>query len=378
MDTHLESIKASWESEYGNLTNNKIPKPRIVCPECSNDLVICWGDIITKPYIRHIGEGHTINQCSIRLSGGESGIHLLSKKMLKKFLDEGGMILCNNLIFSCDGNEVQLEHRSNGCVMDMYWKNIDCKEYCIEIYHSSLTKTVDNRRHTTWVEVTAEEVLQILMQINDDTESISLTNILQSHLFVSSPTKVEKEENKNILTSNGISSFSSEGVKIGLEYGILKKLESNQIPTITKILCELSIGFIPIVMIKYVGDKNHKFKSYSKCLMCSQRSSKPLCSSCYKNHVEGKRQRNGWYGKYIKGDTTRIKTIVSWLEKEQPIEYPGGYPCFKCEKYDDDEDLDLQYHQKDFGIYESYIKYKNLYYPFCYACVVKEFGHMYL
>lgn len=151
----LNAIKHRHESD-----GKMYPRPKIECPECGNECVVCWGPKINV-YLRHPPE--SIKKCKV---SKESIEHMLAKKLLCEYLSSGGSVCVEH----DNGN------RSTVPVLHS-WKqeasHVDCRydiggysdkeslEYGIEIWRSHKTTNVAPRT-VTWIEVRSRDVLELL------------------------------------------------------------------------------------------------------------------------------------------------------------------------------------------------------------------------
>ena len=159
------------------------PRPTIKCPKCEKDTILCWGTK-RKPYLRH--KNSTCG--SDKKSNGESALHLLAKRMLCEFLNNGNKVTFNTNCGNCKSKiseitapsdkswklEYTLQNNSGSVRFDIaavYENPI----FGIEIYktHRAISNTL--RNIIPWVEVDAIDVLDKLDGFSG--EIIFLTDI---------------------------------------------------------------------------------------------------------------------------------------------------------------------------------------------------------
>lgn len=158
-----------------NINNNELvkktinsgklyPRPKEKCDICNDEVVLCWGDEIQKPYWRHTTKIENIDH----KPNGESINHRYSKQMLMEYLNSGKKCsfkhLCNNklIIPKLDltfKNEVS--YKNIRFDIGGFDKN-DKLVFGIEIMYTHKTSNINPRNDIDWVEIKADDVIELL------------------------------------------------------------------------------------------------------------------------------------------------------------------------------------------------------------------------
>lgn len=192
------------------------PRPKETCSDCQGVIILCWGEIIKKPYWRHksaSGTGHTP-------SNGESLTHKMAKQYIKNHLERGGTItlhckghipgemtvISNNnrsdmgirdhtstsisllnhkKIFNlprCHTVSEEVRYRSPSGAISIFDVAVVpptsdlSTAYGIEIYNTHRVTNIEGREAIVWFEVSAESVLDQL-DTTQTPHNITLDNI---------------------------------------------------------------------------------------------------------------------------------------------------------------------------------------------------------
>src|SRR5512133_1701791 len=157
------------------------PRPTDTCDECKEAIQLCWGEVITTPYWRHVpgpgggGVGEPKPKCT---GASESATHRLAKRLLLEYLASGSTVVVSR---TCEKHPHT--HRgfvfgtaparrfcgdfrdpARNCVWDIATVDTSAGDkvvFGIEVY---VTREADRlaRDGMPWVEVDATQVLDML------------------------------------------------------------------------------------------------------------------------------------------------------------------------------------------------------------------------
>lgn len=226
------------------------PRPKINCPTCDNNLILCWGPK-TDPYFRH----EITVDCDIKPKKVEESLfHNLAKKLLCENLNKGIKITfvrkcvkCNNkfnithssiLIWEC---EKRIDSNGNVGVLDIAGFEDGDIIFGIEIYYKHRTNNIKAREGIEWVELDTEEVLDevyreeiekhiILTDIRLFTCDDCINHIQSKNELVKQEEYLKKQESERLEKAIQLHRIHLAECEKG--YNILTKLKYNSRKTI--------------------------------------------------------------------------------------------------------------------------------------------------
>lgn len=105
------------------MIQKQYPRPRVRCQECNENMILCWGETITTPYLRHES---TSQNCT---SNSVSEFHKMSQELLTKFLNTGGTVIFTKKCGCCEDiivkpnlvyfKEYQYKYKDKTCIYDI-------------------------------------------------------------------------------------------------------------------------------------------------------------------------------------------------------------------------------------------------------------------
>lgn len=186
----MNHLKSNHEA-----TGRSYPRPTINCPECNTILILCWGNQISKPYLRH-----KVSNCN---KNSESLLHKLAKELLCTKLNTGLALFCEKTC-QCNEKEVIDVPRNIKWKCESYIFSGNQKGYLdiagfdnnlilfgIEIYNTHITENITARDKIIWVELDATDVLD---KLDSDTTVTNLT-ISDKRTFICSKCTESKKYN---------------------------------------------------------------------------------------------------------------------------------------------------------------------------------------
>ena len=150
--------------------NRKYPRPCMPCHCCDSELVLCWGDRIKEPYLRHKSKSFC-DGGGKGGGGGESLMHSMAKKLLCEYLNDNGNITTEDYDLSIKpeikvimeipkGLRWDVECKLGNGIVDIGGYNTTNElVFVVEIYHTHATEKRDG---IVWVEFDATHVLNLL------------------------------------------------------------------------------------------------------------------------------------------------------------------------------------------------------------------------
>lgn len=169
--------KSSGIYVYPSIANKK---ETYICPDCSEELILCQGKIRIH-HFRHKIEKDKENPCNYYNKPTESQIHRNAKMLLKALFDNGNKVTitkkcsnqycgnCDNLeIQKTEQQKVQLEYRFNFNesikIADVALLENGLIIYIFEICYKH--KTADENRPEPWFEIGAIDLLNMVNSFN--------------------------------------------------------------------------------------------------------------------------------------------------------------------------------------------------------------------
>jgi len=275
------------------------PRPSDKCDICNEDIILCWGNIVTS-YWRHL-----INTHHDHSPNTESFNHKFAKNILTKYLNNKNRCsfihICDDTIINIPKNVIifQLEVPYNNCRFDIGGFDKDNNLiFGIEIYYTHKTTNTKSRNDIEWVEIKANDVID-----NLDRENISNDIIITDHSekecchkrFIEKLSLLQIATNLNYLTKNN--PYNKEITKLlialnGFYYvKIMWYLYGNS--------CECNNSYCDTC--NNLKNKQHanelwaEFLSRKQCLSCGQdhhtTQQKPFCYGCYIKIKNGKKDK---------------------------------------------------------------------------------------
>lgn len=374
----MDSIKTIVEGHKKQ--ERPYPRPIIDCPECSEKAIICWGEKIIEPYLRHSSK----RKCK---PSPESWQHKEAKTRLCKFLNEGGVC---RFAHSCpEGRKVidlpsqisySEEVKFGNSRLDIGGTNAEGKVLVnIEILRTHKTTNVEDRNTILWVEIEAVEVLDLL-DVDPKPERIQLKDKGTKPCCYAKPIAVSSEGMENmsdqsvqaIITpqrnSYSLDDFSSrerlvripspsernstrelpEGFpfpteeireKLAMRLGYMKRIVPHRAKIVHRLVVKGRVVRFKEEWFTVIADRPpvyvwEEFLEYQRCLYCGDPWKtdwyKPYCRDCYTSikNEEVNYKDLLEIPNSLKQELRRKLSWLDYIENDSNV----GSPCDLCRK----------------------------------------------
>lgn len=385
----LEHIK-----EENEKASTKYPRPHVICDVCKGELIVCYGNKITRPYLRHKTK---VNH----EPASETWEHQEAKGLIIEYLNSGGDCVfghsCNGRITHTSfpmGLKYAEEVSFKKSQLDVAGMNSDGKVVVnLEIYHTHRTAKVCDRDSLVWVEVKASEVINKLSVAKGD-RILQLTDARQKDCCIKTSTSLDT---MLVKTSSSITNNYNDMTTAYERFMYNKQwVEDSRIEQLS-----IKLGYEPTSRIaehyrsaamsgKYVdwckwvvrtevscschNERScdvclawEKFLSYGKCMHCCKSHEvsykKPYCGKCY--YQISNEKLDTFKKEYVSDDLKmELRHRMRWLSQIPGNDSVSGSVCCLCKCF-----LEILARETSTDPYVWWFgEHKSL----CYACLDKR------
>lgn len=257
------------------------PRPVSECDICSEEIILCWGEKISK-YWRHKSGSHNHEP------NNETHNHKLAKELIKNYLNNGGICEythnCNKQKNQIPNLTYKTETPYKNYRLDVGGSDDNTIKFGIEILVTHKTHP-ESREGLDWVEFVADDIIELLDR-TDTEEKIILCDVRQKQCCF-----IMNESNEiDIIYNCATTSHTIKGLKIeyGRNLGYITDHTHND--DFNKL--RIALNGEKYVTCKYGlelknNDKSvwEKLINLGQCLGCKKMTKitigRPYCYSCY-------------------------------------------------------------------------------------------------